>query len=293
MKRNNTRYYSEDDFETGVTRSQLKRFGRQRQAEYMRYWFAQHFEDPAQETPYNSREGGYLFIWGGPYNAFEELGDEFGDFVSEERIKEVVDYVESDGTFDWAPGTNHSDHQQARDEWEAEHDENEQEAPLDNLIRLLRSGTIPQFGSESERAERQAILGRLDQLDAALAALKPAHGGLGHNNPPADDDIPVGEIKEAKEASTDLRRELVKNEPDALAVVQATSRLKIALCWFLKKADITVDAFAKAVGDTTGKAVVAVAGVYVTAELLPKIAQSVSSVIALTTKWLQNVTVPL
>ena len=105
MKRSRIRYYSEDDFEVGLTRSQLKRASRDRQIEYMRFWFAQYFEDPAEETPYNGEEGGYLYIWGGPYDAAEQLGDEFGDFIPEDRIQEVVAYVERGGIVDWAPGT--------------------------------------------------------------------------------------------------------------------------------------------------------------------------------------------
>lgn len=34
----------------------------------MREWFLARYCDPAQETPYNGREGGYLFVNGGPYN---------------------------------------------------------------------------------------------------------------------------------------------------------------------------------------------------------------------------------
>jgi hypothetical protein len=101
VKLSRIRYYSEDDFKVGLTRSQLKRTRRERQIEYMRFRFGQHFEDPAQETPYNSEEGGYLYIWGGPYNAAEQLGDEFGEFIPEDRIQEVVNYVERDGTVDW------------------------------------------------------------------------------------------------------------------------------------------------------------------------------------------------
>src|ERR1019366_5514473 len=80
------RYYSEDDCERGITPSQLKRAGRARQKEYMRYWFYRNFEDPANETPYNSEEGGYLFIWGGPYDAREELYAEFEKLVPDARI---------------------------------------------------------------------------------------------------------------------------------------------------------------------------------------------------------------
>lgn len=40
-------------------------------------WFHMNFEDPAHNTPYESAEGGYQWIWGGPYDAEEELQDAF------------------------------------------------------------------------------------------------------------------------------------------------------------------------------------------------------------------------
>lgn len=170
MKRSHARYYSEDDLEAGVTRSQLKRLvSRQRQIDYMRHWFAERYEDPAQETLYNSEEGGYLFIWGGPYDASEELQEEFGEIVPFDRIEAVVSDVEADGITDWAPGKRHPDQQQRQEESEADYQEREIEIPLSDLVLQLENGTAPRFGTVSERAERQAIFARLDQLDAALA----------------------------------------------------------------------------------------------------------------------------
>ena len=71
------RYFSENDLETGVTASQLKRLSKVRQHEYALNWFSQYYEDPANQTPYESAEGGYQFIWGGPYDSRDELESEF------------------------------------------------------------------------------------------------------------------------------------------------------------------------------------------------------------------------
>jgi hypothetical protein len=49
-----------------VKPSQLKRFGRARQIDYMRYWFSRNYEDPSNETPHSSEDGGFQYIWGGP-----------------------------------------------------------------------------------------------------------------------------------------------------------------------------------------------------------------------------------
>jgi hypothetical protein len=84
------RYYSDDDIERGVAPSALKRMGRSRQKEYMRHWFHRNFEDPAQETHYDSSEGGYIYLWGGPYNAYDELYNEFGPLIPDERISEAA-----------------------------------------------------------------------------------------------------------------------------------------------------------------------------------------------------------
>ena len=40
-------------------------------------WFHERYEDPAERLPYVSAEGGYQWIYGGPYDAREVLGDNF------------------------------------------------------------------------------------------------------------------------------------------------------------------------------------------------------------------------
>src|SRR6516164_4356205 len=46
-------------------------------------WFFANFEDPAESTPY---DGGYVYIWGGPYDAREELNEAFGVVATERAI---------------------------------------------------------------------------------------------------------------------------------------------------------------------------------------------------------------
>ena len=66
-------------------------------------WFNANFEDPAENTPYESAEGGYQFIWGGPCNARGEIEDQFGELP--ERILELV-FKEIDECNDWVPNQN-------------------------------------------------------------------------------------------------------------------------------------------------------------------------------------------
>lgn len=66
-------------------------------------WFLERFEDPVHRTSYNTREGGYLWNWGGPYSADDEIQDEFSDIASFELMQQAVDKIQEDGLYDWAP----------------------------------------------------------------------------------------------------------------------------------------------------------------------------------------------
>ena len=68
----------------------------------MKHWFRTYYEDPAERTPYETAEGGYIWIWGGPYSAHDELDTTFGAVVSDKLIQELV--YDLEGEFiDWAP----------------------------------------------------------------------------------------------------------------------------------------------------------------------------------------------
>lgn len=69
----------------------------------MRAWFHARYCDPAHETPYNGREGGYLFVDGGPYNPSSELHERFGGIVDDSLIEQVVDEMVDEVGDQWAP----------------------------------------------------------------------------------------------------------------------------------------------------------------------------------------------
>jgi hypothetical protein len=75
----------------------------------MRQWFSENFEDPVNNTPYDSGEGGYQFIWGGPYDAREELEQEFGGIVPDEVIEGLADTL-SDISIEWSGNSDKSEH---------------------------------------------------------------------------------------------------------------------------------------------------------------------------------------
>lgn len=83
------RFYFIGDGGGRVTPAQLRRAKRERQIEVMRSWFYENYETP-DTLPYESAEGGYQWIWGGPYDPREELEDEFDGIVRESAIKELA-----------------------------------------------------------------------------------------------------------------------------------------------------------------------------------------------------------
>jgi hypothetical protein len=57
---------------TSINELQLKNADEETQTDAMRVWFYSQYEDPANETPYTS-EDGYVYVYGGPYDAKEVL----------------------------------------------------------------------------------------------------------------------------------------------------------------------------------------------------------------------------
>jgi len=67
----------------------------------MTEWFHSKFQDPVNRLPYNSREGGYQYIYGGPYDAHDQISDAFSHQYSDELIEEAVEIVQADGIYQW------------------------------------------------------------------------------------------------------------------------------------------------------------------------------------------------
>jgi len=87
----------------------LQNEDRENQLDFMRIWFFENFEDPVERTPFESREGGFIWVWGGPYNAQEELEDEFGGVVPDDVIEELTAEL-NDICYEWAPAAKPEDY---------------------------------------------------------------------------------------------------------------------------------------------------------------------------------------
>jgi hypothetical protein len=80
----------------------LREKSRSKVVELMVEWFLENFEDPAENTPWDGETGGYIYIWGGPYDAREELEEAFGDAATEQALEKATNEIEDKG-YDWAP----------------------------------------------------------------------------------------------------------------------------------------------------------------------------------------------
>ena len=106
----------------------LKKTSSQRKLIAMRAWFRTRYWDPANDTPYNSKEGGYLYVEGGPYSPREDLGARFDGLVPEHLINQVIDELESEVGDEWAPI-----HSQYDEDYDV--DVSAPDEPLDKLIQ--------------------------------------------------------------------------------------------------------------------------------------------------------------
>lgn len=138
----------------------------------IRQWFASNYEDPAQSLPYNSREGGFLWIRGGPYSALQAIEEQFGTTYPFALLEEVANDIIDDagGLDEWSPIDDPD-----RDDFD---DEPHEATPLDQ--RRYIAARI----SETAR-ELRTMLTPLTDIETGLHA--PNHDALpgpGHNQPP-------------------------------------------------------------------------------------------------------------
>jgi hypothetical protein len=79
-----------------ISESALKVADAETQKEVMEIRFYSNYEDPVHSCPHDSGEGGYQFIYGGPYEAREELEGIFSGIVPDDVIAELADELENE-----------------------------------------------------------------------------------------------------------------------------------------------------------------------------------------------------
>lgn len=248
-------------------------------------WFHENYEDPAVRMPYSSAEGGYQWIWGGPYDAREQIGDQFSDVSDEASIEEAAAVVTSDGLVDWAPKARREDHWQDEDLNLSGDDEDlnqpgareedprtanrqtdfspEGEAYLtDGAGRFLTDAQVRRLvigrpversaAREAPRDFHQELLAKVESLEASLQTYRDNLPPRSHNNPPElvePDPISPIEIRMVVQVIVELRTEAAQAQPDPVKLEAQASKLKAVagsiLAWLGRKADTAVDSAIK------------------------------------------------
>ncbi len=182
-------------------------------------WFYENFEDPAQETPYNGREGGYLYIHGGPYEAADYIPDAFPDATEEEHI-EAIDQIDAEGP-EFAPAGHRI---QPPDE---DYDDREPPPPLDYRLDLL--------------ALQMDTIGRhVDEIMAIQRREQAGEVGIGHNHPPEpmEGQPDLREILDSiREVKAELAKPDRKNTANPEVVVRAEGRFTRFMAWLIELRD--------------------------------------------------------
>lgn len=149
--------------------------------EAIKDWFSENFEDPAQSTPYDGGEGGYQWVWGGPFSAREEIEDAFFT-LDQEILDEAISAIEEDGD-EWAP---------SQDRITEDYDpQDERVAPYDRL---------------------QSAISDLEKL---LAEATPLSAAIGGNFPPEDIGLPP--YNETDHAAVSSALEVLKADEVSLS----------------------------------------------------------------------------
>jgi hypothetical protein len=235
--------FVEDGSQFGVSRTAFRRKRKAEKRELMLQWFHENFQDPNNGTPWV--DGEFLWIWGGPYEAPDELYSKFGDIVDEKLIDEVVKEVEAGGITDWAAVHTNDDY--------------EEREPPDTFpsLDIFPDEPGPRYGTPAEQEARARARGALNELKEILD--KPPPIGIGHNRPP--EQIDPHEIKLLRSAIAQLRVEFGRQNPVISRIKLWTKPLLMALIaigkWAAAKLDKGVDAAMIAVGSAGGAVVVA------------------------------------
>jgi hypothetical protein len=212
----------------------LSRMRKDEAVEAIKDWFLHNFEDPVENTPYESAEGGYQFIWGGPYDTRDIIETVFHERTSRTAIEEAIRDLEESNS-EWVPSSS----------------------------RLQPPDDIPYEPDESEPSQTELyglMQDRIRELEEALERAPEAPSGMGHNKPPEPLDIEpldAGDRKEVSNALNVLKMQRI-NPPDngnaaegALEKI-STKREKLGK-WLLQQGEVFTSEAVKEAGKQFGK----------------------------------------
>jgi hypothetical protein len=109
-----------------------------------------------------------------------------------------------------------------------------------------------------------SIEAELQRFRPSEAVELPAHGGIGHNNPPEPTPLDAAEYNSAIEALRTVRSEVARDKPDQSKLTGSAETLQAIawkiVSWTARKVDLAADEFAKQVGKSLGDGKILIAG---------------------------------
>ena len=168
-------------------------------------WFGQNFEDPSEHTPRD--DGEFVYVWGGPHDARDELNNAFAGIASDDEIVEAIEQVEGEA-MDWAP---------SESRLVEEYDDDED--PV-----VWKETTIP----PEAREKADAVQRGLNELENIVNEWRKERPQIGHNRPPGliDDERPDELFDDIETGIAETRVELDKPVPDTATLHANESRFR-------------------------------------------------------------------
>ena len=234
--------------------------------DYMIAHFRHFHCPPEEETPYDKESGKYMYVYGGPYDARDYIYNMFDGLFSGKIINTVVRRLELD-SFEWAPTDNHPDYPKHHYDEHINHvhdtdhvnDNNRNTKSFDAFDEIQvrhDSGTSFKYGSDEETKRRAEVHDKVDELLKALEKI-PAHGGIGHNNPPTTIFNQCTFMGDVKQVTGKIQTETKDShvQPNTKNVIESAGVLKKLLLWVAKKLDIGISSLMLGAGYELGKGV--------------------------------------
>jgi hypothetical protein len=175
-------------------------------------WFGQNFEDPSEHTPRD--DGEFVYVWGGPFDARDELDGAFAGVANENEIEEAIDRLEGEA-LDWAPSESRLVEEDANESLNQEDDED---------LVVWEETTIPPEAEEKAEAVRRG----LNELESIVREWRKERPRIGHNRPPGpiDDERPDEVFNDIETGIAETRVELDKPVPDTTTLRAAESNFR-------------------------------------------------------------------
>lgn len=148
--------------------------------------------------------------------------------MSEEVIEAAVEEIESDGTFEWAP----IQHGQPDDD-----EEFYNPRTIADYNQMLIAGAQAHPDAHDILAAKAEAFRNTAAFLEVLRAVRPQHGGIGHNGPAVDEAgniLPPGFYDDIETAAEEIGQALAQNEPDLAKVAQAGVVLERRLSWLIR-----------------------------------------------------------